>query len=159
MSDTIQLNEGVDLCIVTDATASMGSFLTTVKEMIPQMIGIMKLTKVFKNFGILWYRDYCDNPVYGDEPEASKTAFVQLLNHVTRRTYVLHFTDAPPHHDHVFSNNIVKERAALKENFDWVKICHKLKQANVTVYSAINGSHFMMASFYVMLAEITKGNV
>uniref|UniRef100_A0A914CQ15 RING-type domain-containing protein n=1 Tax=Acrobeloides nanus TaxID=290746 RepID=A0A914CQ15_9BILA len=184
MADTTRLNEGVDLCIVTDATVSMGEFLTAVKGMIPQMIGIMKLTKVFKNFGIFWYRDYADNPIYGwsgwinaesefptkfldelkppaggDIPEASKTAFVQLLNHVTRRTYVLHFTDAPPHHDHVGSKNVAKERELLKENFDWVKICHKLRQANVSVYSITDESRFMTASFYVMLAEITKGNV
>ncbi|KAL1898503.1 hypothetical protein Sste5346_003407 [Sporothrix stenoceras] len=48
-----------DLCIVTDATASMGTFLHSLNASLPEIIRISALTGCFSRIGIVAYRDYC----------------------------------------------------------------------------------------------------
>lgn len=48
-----------DLCIVTDATASMGTFLHSLNDSLPEIIKISALTGCFSRIGIVAYRDYC----------------------------------------------------------------------------------------------------
>lgn len=53
-------SEVVDLLILVDATASMGSYLSSLKRSLPQIISIASLTNCFQRIGLLAYRDYCD---------------------------------------------------------------------------------------------------
>jgi hypothetical protein len=48
-----------DLLILTDATASMGSYLMSLNESLPEIIRISALTAAFDRIGVLAYRDYC----------------------------------------------------------------------------------------------------
>ncbi|ERT02443.1 hypothetical protein HMPREF1624_00741 [Sporothrix schenckii ATCC 58251] len=48
-----------DLCIVTDATASMGIYLHALNDSLPEIIRISALTGCFSRIGIVAYRDYC----------------------------------------------------------------------------------------------------
>ena len=66
----------VDLCVVTDATGSMGAFLESVRTTVPQFVNVSRLTKAFQRVAVGYvrfdlpraktvtsfppqYRDYC----------------------------------------------------------------------------------------------------
>lgn len=42
----------VDLCIVSDATGSMGAFLNAVRSTVPQFIDVARLTNAFQRVGV-----------------------------------------------------------------------------------------------------------
>ncbi|KAF7336177.1 RING-type domain-containing protein [Mycena venus] len=95
--------ETYDLLIVTDATASMGGYLDALRESIPEILALAKLSGAFSRLGVLAYKDYCDPsdeiaawsgwnaptlPQFvrdlkasggGDYPEAAKTALIRGL--------------------------------------------------------------------------------
>lgn len=48
-----------DLMILTDATASMGTYLESLSKSLPEMIRISALTGCFSRIGVMAYRDYC----------------------------------------------------------------------------------------------------
>ena len=55
---SIAAPEVVDLMILVDATLSMGSYLSSLKRSLPQIISIASLTNCFQRIGLLAYRDY-----------------------------------------------------------------------------------------------------
>ncbi|KAI1333648.1 hypothetical protein F5Y15DRAFT_410212 [Xylariaceae sp. FL0016] len=98
-----------DLLILTDATASMGDYLTALNESLPKIIAVSSLTDSFARIGVLVYRDHCNGeltewsswcgpggnttrdelivftarllPRYGgDWPEATKTALARAYS-------------------------------------------------------------------------------
>ncbi|KAL7919065.1 hypothetical protein ACQKWADRAFT_330115 [Trichoderma austrokoningii] len=52
-----------DLLLLTDATSSMGYFLTALNKSLPEILSVSALTGCFERMGVLAYRDYCDSPV------------------------------------------------------------------------------------------------
>ncbi|KLU86096.1 hypothetical protein MAPG_05115 [Magnaporthiopsis poae ATCC 64411] len=48
-----------DLMILTDATASMGTYLESLSKSLPEIIRISALTGCFSRIGVMAYRDYC----------------------------------------------------------------------------------------------------
>ncbi|EHK44728.1 hypothetical protein TRIATDRAFT_220452 [Trichoderma atroviride IMI 206040] len=52
-----------DLLLLTDATASMGHFLTALNKSLPEILSVSALTGCFERMGVLAYRDYCDSPL------------------------------------------------------------------------------------------------
>ncbi|EWC46557.1 hypothetical protein DRE_04280 [Drechslerella stenobrocha 248] len=52
--------EQYDLCLVTDATGSMMSYLTALQHSLPQILALSKLTSAFTSISVLVYRDYDD---------------------------------------------------------------------------------------------------
>jgi hypothetical protein len=50
--------EVYDLLIVADATASMQTYLTSLRVSLPQIISVSALTNSFSRIGLLYYRDY-----------------------------------------------------------------------------------------------------
>ncbi|KAG8799752.1 hypothetical protein FRC19_000072 [Serendipita sp. 401] len=115
-----------DLLLVTDATASMGTYLEGLAVAIPEILSLGKLSGAFSRVGLLAYTDYSEGPEIedviqwfgwnnpevtkeatrlspqggGDTPEACKTALAVSLQHVDpeRRTLILWYADAGPHH-------------------------------------------------------------
>ncbi|KAK3192618.1 hypothetical protein K4F52_001417 [Lecanicillium sp. MT-2017a] len=55
--------QAYDLLLVTDATGSMGGFLSGLNRSLPEIISISALTSCFERIGVIAYRDYCDHPV------------------------------------------------------------------------------------------------
>jgi hypothetical protein len=52
-----------DLLLLTDATASMGTFLSALNKSLPEILSVSALTGCFERMGVLAYRDYCDTPL------------------------------------------------------------------------------------------------
>lgn len=50
-----------DLLLLTDATASMGVFLSSLNRALPEICSVSALTGCFDRIGVLAYRDYCDS--------------------------------------------------------------------------------------------------
>lgn len=168
-----------DLCIVMDATASMGTFFEALRRTIPQLQDIVRLTGCFGHVGVLTYRDYCDRELTewsgwhsepqhllgfvrelracggGDTPEATKTALVKLLEVVKRPTLVLLYTDAPPHSSGTGGDNYAREVQQLGENSDWVVLSRKLAEANIRVCPIVTRGAGI--NFYGSLAGWTGG--
>lgn len=121
-----------DLLLVTDATASMGTYLQALASSIPEILALGSLSGAFKRVGLLAYTDYSEGPEVkdvvdffgwdnpniakeahrleprggGDVPEACKTALVEVIKQVdaNRKTLVVWYADAGPHHS-TNSNN------------------------------------------------------
>ncbi|KAL0943047.1 dihydroxyacid dehydratase [Colletotrichum truncatum] len=53
--------EQFDLLVLTDATASMSSYLTALNQSLPEIIRISALTDCFSRIGVMAYRDYSTN--------------------------------------------------------------------------------------------------
>ncbi|KAJ7136564.1 hypothetical protein C8R44DRAFT_695487 [Mycena epipterygia] len=178
--------EAYDLLIVTDATASMGEYLDALRESIPEILALSKLSGAFSRLGVLAYKDYTDLPdeiaawsgwnspnlqqfVHdlqdtggGDFPEAAKTALIRGLQAVNKesRTLVLWYADAPPHHISVQShqNDEAEAKAFPPGAVDWVKLCHTARRRNCTVFCFTPISmEFAFSAFYVLLSELTGG--
>ncbi|RDL35864.1 uncharacterized protein BP5553_06476 [Venustampulla echinocandica] len=85
-------SEVYDLIILVDATASMGSYLTSLQTSLPQIISISALTGSFSRIGLLAYRDYCDSnliewsgwmpqdAVWDDKPSVDLLAAAKTLS-------------------------------------------------------------------------------
>lgn len=173
-----------DLCIVTDATGSMGAFLEAISATLPQYLNIAHLTNAFSRIGVLAYYDYSDKHITrwsgwytslkdlskfadglrpaggGDAPEAAKTAIVDLLTYVEKPTIVVWYADAPPHHKTnkaAYSNQGLELRKLGAANWDWVELCGRLAKREIVVYPIINTQDFKTAAFYMWMARATGG--
>ncbi|KAI1309224.1 hypothetical protein F5Y03DRAFT_348866 [Xylaria venustula] len=77
-----------DLLIITDATASMHSFLKALNDSLPKIIAVSALTGSFARIGILAYRDYCDPELiewsgwYGKDGEADRDALIRFAKNL-----------------------------------------------------------------------------
>ncbi|KAG8990630.1 hypothetical protein FRB90_001693 [Tulasnella sp. 427] len=177
-------NDQYDLLIVTDATASMGVFLTSLNESIPEIIALSTMSGAFKRLGIIAYRDYCDNPILewsgwnptdlngfarnlrpsggGDYPEAAKTGLIKALDEVDASgdTLVLWYTDAPPHHPSQKtggSRNPKAEKLAFPDrSTDWMHLVYEAKAKRCTVFSFLSDAR-SDRSFYTLLSQVTGG--
>ncbi|KZV91550.1 hypothetical protein EXIGLDRAFT_648141 [Exidia glandulosa HHB12029] len=157
-----------DLLIVTDATGSMGSYLTSLTHSIPEILALTRLSGIFSRVGVLAYRDYCDHNVIewsgwdteqndlldfaarltpsggGDYPEAAKTAMIHAMQKAdytdeSKETIVLFYTDASPHHDRYGGPNWKQEQKAFKPGAtDWVTIAFTAKARHLRVFSFIS---------------------
>ncbi|KDO31876.1 hypothetical protein SPRG_03092 [Saprolegnia parasitica CBS 223.65] len=136
--------DSVDLFLVCDTTASMGTYVASLSSTLRQ---IFALTKVLFHgrlcVHLVSYKDYCDGSdvvTYcsqrthtnrsmsafvsqlqasggGDHPEAVKTALHQVAAMRTAATaVVLLYTDAPPHHRATASRFQAREAAAIDAN-------------------------------------------
>ncbi|KAF3919913.1 hypothetical protein AA313_de0200074 [Arthrobotrys entomopaga] len=47
-----------DLCLITDATGSMMTYLTALQQSLPQILALSKLTSAFTSISVIAYRDY-----------------------------------------------------------------------------------------------------
>ncbi len=186
MTSTTSITGKPDLCIVTDATGSMGSFLTSICESLPQIVNIVRLTTAIDRISILSYYDWCDRQQTkwsgwhkeykglrdfaaslvpdggGDAPEAAKTAIVELLKHATNPagTIVIWYADAPPHHitnKSTYSNLDTEKRRLGAGNFDWTGLCMRLAQNQISVYPVINVATWETSSFFAWMAHATGG--
>ncbi|EJD36493.1 hypothetical protein AURDEDRAFT_117081 [Auricularia subglabra TFB-10046 SS5] len=156
-----------DLLIITDATGSMGSYLTALGTSIPEILALTRLSGLFSRIGILSYYDYCDNEVIrwsgwdkdpkdlldfvsslrptggGDWPEAAKTAMIRAMQYADymdkdKETIVLFYTDAPPHHAQYGGDNMKAEAKAFKDGAtDWVTITFAAKARHMRVFSFV----------------------
>lgn len=133
---------GYDLLILTDATLSMGTYLTALKQSLPEIIHISAITGVFNNIGVMAYRDYCGDGLIkwsgwygklnetsrqgllsfcqglyphagGDWPEATKTGLARAYEQMHQQTIVILYADAPPHTPATGGKNREKEIVAL----------------------------------------------
>jgi len=109
----------------------------------------------------------------GDAPEAVKTA----LNHIIEmlraanvsnlgascRTVVVHYTDAPPHHNSKLvgssAQNLRKEIQAMKgkdPGFDWMRICQAFRQLDTPVITILARGelHSVAAKFMLLLGHV-----
>ncbi|EQC26260.1 hypothetical protein SDRG_15921 [Saprolegnia diclina VS20] len=140
----VAIDNTIDLFLVCDTTASMGTYVASLNSTLRQ---IFALTKVLFHgrltLHIVSYKDYCDgNDVVtycsqrthtnhdmitfvsklqasggGDHPEAVKTALNQVCAMRTAGTaVVLLYTDAPPHHRATASRFQAREAAAIAAN-------------------------------------------
>ncbi|KAJ7645060.1 hypothetical protein DFH06DRAFT_1333358 [Mycena polygramma] len=175
-----------DLLIVTDATASMEGYLDALRESIPEILALAKLSGAFSRLGVLAYKDYTDPtdeivawsgwsapnlPQFvrdlaatggGDFPEAAKTALIRCLQAADKasKTLVLWYADAPPHHMSVQShhNDVAEAKAFPPGAVDWVKLCHTARRRNCTVFCFTpRGMDVQFSAFYVLLSELTGG--
>eukprot|EP01023_Acetabularia_acetabulum_P005584 TRINITY_DN12293_c0_g1_i2.p1 TRINITY_DN12293_c0_g1~~TRINITY_DN12293_c0_g1_i2.p1 ORF type:complete len:997 (+),score=162.69 TRINITY_DN12293_c0_g1_i2:64-3054(+) len=142
------------------------------------------------DISIVNYQDYCDKTVVdstawgqnwnavvqksqslrpgggGDEDEAQKTAFNEVLSKLEEQeddlhnTVVFHYTDAPPHAfvTQQSVGNPQKERDALqgkKPGFDWIDICKACKKQNLKVFTFIR-EHPYAEQFYMLLGDVIR---
>ncbi|KAJ7761206.1 hypothetical protein DFH07DRAFT_815739 [Mycena maculata] len=178
--------ETYDLLVVTDATASMGGYLDSLRSSIPEILALAKLSGAFSRLGVLAYKDYSDSPGEivawsgwnaenltqfvkdleptggGDFPEAAKTALIRGLQAVNKesKTLVLWYADAPPHHVSIKSqeNDVAEAKAFPAGAVDWVKLCHTARHRNCTVFSFTpNLMDIAHSAFYVLLSQLTGG--
>ncbi|KAH7100958.1 hypothetical protein BKA62DRAFT_704648 [Auriculariales sp. MPI-PUGE-AT-0066] len=157
-----------DLLIITDATASMGNYLTALQASIPEILALSRLSGLFTRVGLLAYRDYCDRDIVewsgwdkssdellafatnlsptggGDYPEAAKTGMIHAIQksdymNKSKDTVVLFYTDAPPHHPHYGGTNFQAEKKAFKPGAtDWVTIAFTAKARHIHVFSFVS---------------------
>lgn len=153
-----------DLMFITDATASMGRFLTDLKSALPQIFDLVQLTNIIDRISVLAFRDYCDSNLIewsewcsvldpatvtlfvqklradggGDTPEAVKTGLWEASKKVDKPTICILYVDAPPHHKYKDinpGNNYREEVKALgKFNSQWLNICELLRDRRMRVY-------------------------
>eukprot|EP01125_Pyxidicula_operculata_P020434 TRINITY_DN7546_c0_g1_i1.p1 TRINITY_DN7546_c0_g1~~TRINITY_DN7546_c0_g1_i1.p1 ORF type:complete len:1000 (-),score=171.71 TRINITY_DN7546_c0_g1_i1:20-2932(-) len=95
----------------------------------------------------------------GGHPEAFKTALVELISkkklYSDGKLWILHLCDAPPHSGNLDSEG-KKEKEALGDMFDYVKICQELTtQLNVS-FSSLTTTR---SPLYCYLAQLTGGGV
>ncbi|KAJ6260546.1 hypothetical protein Dda_4772 [Drechslerella dactyloides] len=64
--------EQYDLCLITDATGSMATYLSALQHSLPQILALSNLTSAFTSISVLAYRDYDDaNYKHGKQIEFS----------------------------------------------------------------------------------------
>lgn len=174
----------MDLCIVADFTGSMRSYLDALKPSMIEFMHIFKLCNDVDRISVLGYSDYCEREVIkwsgwknnskdlisfvtglsanggGDDPEAAKTAAFELTKKIEKKTLVIWYTDAPPHTSFTGSqgDNIVKERNALGNNFDWVVLSKMLASLNSSVWFLLpTGTTHTNQAIYSYMSNITGG--
>lgn len=108
-----------------------------------------------------------------DYPEAAKSALIKALEILGQpvevdpprpkepkpTTIVLWYTDAPPHHkfNPGSPNRLMEIDAHRGISTDWVHLCKSAAAAGMQVYPIVPHMESTEISFYVMLAEITRG--
>ncbi|TDL20326.1 hypothetical protein BD410DRAFT_725893 [Rickenella mellea] len=177
------MSNGQDLIIVLDATYSMGNFLDALRQSIPEIVALSKLSGAFERIAVLPYKDYCDKVVTdwsgfntdlesfaaklepfggGDYPEAAKSALIRTFDYIDKKkqTLILWFADAPPHSIDSDSGNAALERKSFPAgSTDWVKLCYAAKENNCTVFSFLSNLYQPDAysQYYVFLSQVTGG--
>ena len=170
--------------LITGVNQVFLSDLMALTESMSEILALSKITGAFDRIGVLAYRDYCDthcgiflwsewnNPDLskftsnirpdggGDYPEAAKSGLLHALDKVdpTKRTLILWYADAPPHHIHSTAVNAKKERKQYpNDSTDWVKLSLLTKEKNCTVFSfgSVMGDDHL--SYYVLLSQLTSG--
>ncbi|KAF3914828.1 hypothetical protein ABW20_dc0103720 [Dactylellina cionopaga] len=64
--------EQYDLCLITDATGSMATYLAALQHSLPQILALSNLTSAFTSISVIAYRDYDnDNYRFGKQIEFS----------------------------------------------------------------------------------------
>jgi hypothetical protein len=160
--------------------------LDALRDSIPEILALAKLSGAFSRLGVLAYKDYCDpsdqivawsgwnSPTLpqfvrdlkatggGDFPEAAKTALIRGLQAANKetKTLVLWYADAPPHHMSIQShhNDVAEAKAFPAGAVDWVKLCHTARRRNCTVFCFTPQTmDVQFSAFYVLLSELTGG--
>lgn len=187
MESTNQSIQHYDLMFITDATASMGRFLSDLKLALPQIFDLVRLTKLIDRISVLAFRDYCDLELIewsgwsssdhssllsfvegldpyggGDEPEAVKTGLLKASEKVEKPTICILYVDAPPHHKYKDQNpgdNYKQEVDALgATNAQWLNVCRTIRDRQMRVYPMFPSFYTPTTySFYASLAEFTNG--
>ncbi|XP_037046682.1 uncharacterized protein LOC119081690 [Bradysia coprophila] len=169
--ETIKAVQDYDLMFITDATASMGRFLTDLTSALPQIFDLVQLTNLIDRISVLAFRDYCDTELIawsgwssimdtsgllsfveqllpdggGDEPEAVKTGLWEASKKVEKPTICILYVDAPPHHNYANrpeSDNCRMEVSALgKTNSQWITICELLHDRQMRMYPVFPTLH------------------
>ncbi|KAF3939295.1 hypothetical protein ABW19_dt0200302 [Dactylella cylindrospora] len=62
-SSSAAAEEKYDLCLITDATGSMATYLAALQHSLPQILALSNLTSAFTSISVIAYRDY-DNENY-----------------------------------------------------------------------------------------------
>ena len=175
-----------DILFVVDGTGSMATFLTALKDCLPEIMQLVRLARV-NRVAVLVYRDFDVNPVCtfsgwglgaenlrdfvrgqparggGDIPEAAKTAILRLLSECADRPCtVVWYCDAPPHHPHVGSSadHYTAENAVFArtgESHDWIHLCNRVRDAGHTVHVFLPIDTASTVSFYCALSASTGG--
>jgi len=182
--------EDPHIYFVIDTTGSMSSYISSLNQVLEQIFRMIRILFGGKvRLHIIGYKDYCDSEIIaechendkiqqwvssnlrasggGDAPEAAKTALNVLYEYIQtqdaakgRRSLVLVYTDAPPHHPRTGSSNIGKEKEAIalsyeKPGFDWVDICKAFAAMELPFYTflATNISRDTRL-FWQMLGEV-----
>jgi len=180
------------LYFVIDTTGSMSSYIASLNVVLEQILRMVRILFAGNvRLHIIGYKDYCDSEVIaechdnasipqwvaknlrasggGDAPEAAKTALNVLYEHIVghdaargRNSFVFVYTDAAPHHPHIGSTNIAKERAAIERKFqspspgfDWVAICRSFSSLGVPFFIFLSrGISTSTRSFWQMLGSV-----
>ncbi len=176
----------MDLVIIADSTSSMVEVQKSLKATFHQAFNLAALTGCFARIGLLLYTDYTNITKYpvtswsgwcdsfselavfvessllhpgGDEPEACKTALNLLLDLVSRKTIVLWYGDAAPHH--VSNNthpNYAREQKALQmRTFDWIVLSQRAASQGCVILPIINTLDTAVTSFFLLLSTVTGG--
>ncbi len=174
------------LYLVMDKTGSMGSFITSLGKTLPQVFDIAQI--IFGGelvVKLLAYGDYCDAEIIckefsgtpekiiefakklrpsggGDIPEACKTAMNEILDDIVKcgqHAFVLHYSDAPPHHYTTGGDNRQIEMKMLADRSpgsSWDEICRMFNDFNVPVYTFLPQANnkFETTSFYCLLGNV-----
>ncbi|CAK5262092.1 unnamed protein product [Mycena citricolor] len=164
----------------------MGGYLDALRQSIPEILALPKLSGAFSRVGVLAYKDYSDETELvnwsgwnvpnlssfvhdlqstggGDFPEAAKTALIRALQKVDAKnaqTLVLWYADAPPHHPAFTShlNDVAEKQAFPEGSTDWVKLCRTAKRRGCTFFCFTpQGLDAQYSSFYVLLSALTGG--
>ncbi|KAJ7032441.1 hypothetical protein C8F04DRAFT_659795 [Mycena alexandri] len=174
------------LLIVVDATGSMEAYLDALRESIPEILALAKLSGAFSRLGVLAYKDYSEPTDQiaawsgwnapdlqhfvgnlqasggGDFPEAAKTALIRALQAADKdaQTLCLWYSDAPPHHMSIqsYQNDVDEVKAFPPGAVDWVKLCHTARRRRCTMFCFTPRSmERQFSAFYVLLSELTGG--
>lgn len=57
-SASASAGEEYDLCLITDATGSMATYLLALQQSLPQILALSSLTSAFTSISVIAYRDY-----------------------------------------------------------------------------------------------------
>lgn len=126
LGKSIRAEEEYDLMFIIDATASMSTELEKIREALPQIFNLVRLTRFLDQVSVLAFRDYNDGKDKliewshwkklanmknlegfvksltafggGDLPEAIKTALIRACKEVEKQTICIILTDNFPHH-------------------------------------------------------------
>jgi hypothetical protein len=106
----------------------------------------------------------------GDAPEATKTGFNEVIRMVDEsiqkdgdisQSIIIHYTDAPPHHDQSDSteSNKRNEKAALQgktPGYDWISICKHFQKNEIPIYTFLTEKSGKLAKVCMaFLSEVT----
>lgn len=157
------MNETKKVIFMIDGTASMGRYLTSLKETMYQVIlqlGIMENVQI----GVMVYRDYdCQDVINwsgwneelfefvrrqeprggADYEEALKTSIQFMFGILDENCLVVHYTDAGPHVKDTTTTNYQKEKKIFEQkqwNFNWDNICKEVRRRNIDVVNVVNKS-------------------